>query len=130
MEDTPTVHIPTVWVVNYAGHDYSRATEYGPLDFLTSGYVSMGNLERLFFIIAESVNKTKADDYLLLSGLLILNTIAAMAWLRKHKAVRFLLWDQKIRDYRRLTVTADQIDRLYDMMLIAESNKAVAEETA
>ena len=129
MTETPAVHHPTVWIVNYAGHDYSRATEFGPLDFLTQGYVSMGNLERLFFIIAESVNKTKSDDFLLLSGLLILNTIAAMAWLMKHKSVKFLLWDQKIRDYRRLTVTVDQIDRLYEMMLVASSSGTRAQET-
>ena len=118
---------PTVWVVNYAGHDYSRATEFGPIDFLTQGYVSMGNLERLFFTIAEAVNETSRDDFLLLSGLLILNTIAAMAWMRRHKMVKFLLWDQKIRDYRRLTISTDQIDRLYEMLTIASIDQPIEE---
>jgi len=108
----------TVWIVNFAGHDHTTAEEFGRLDFLTRGYVSMGSLDRLFYTVTEAVEHTKPDDYLLLSGLIALNAIAASVWLQHHGKIKLLLWDQKLRKYRVLPYSKDQIDILFEKLLI------------
>lgn len=108
----------TVWIVNYAGHDHSTAEEFGQLDFLTRGYVSMGSLDRLFYTVTEAIEKTSADDYLLLSGLIALNALATSIWLQRHGKVQLLLWDQKLGKYRLLSYSKNQIDQLFEKLLI------------
>lgn len=115
---------PTVWVVNFAGHNYEAAEEFGRLEYLTRGYVSMGSLDRLFYTVAEAVAKTEREDYLLLSGLIALNSIAAAVWLEKHRILRLLLWDQKLKKYRPLVITRDQIGTLFDKLVIAQASEA------
>lgn len=110
----------TVWIVNYAGHDHSTAEEYGELDFLTRGYVSMGSLDRLFYTVTEAIEKTEEEDYLLLSGLIVLNALAASVWLQRHGKVKLLLWDQKLGHYRLLTISQSQIDQLFEKLLVSE----------
>lgn len=107
---------PKVWVVNWAGHDYSPAKEYGELNWLTRGYVSLGNLDRLFYTVAEAVSQTHKDDFLLPAGLAILNVVAAAVWLRIHGSIRILVWDQKHDHYRELTFNGEQIDDLNEVL--------------
>lgn len=123
MPDSSVDPRPVVWVVNFAGHNYEPAEEFGRLDYLTHGYVSMGSLDRIFYTITEAIMETHRDDYLLLSGLIALNAIAATVWLRKHEILRLLLWDQKLKKYRPLVITADQIDRLFEKLIIAQGEK-------
>lgn len=103
---------PKVWVVNWAGHDYSPAAEYGELNWLTRGYISLGSLDRLFYTVAEAVSQTRDSDFLLPAGLAILNVVAAAVWLRVHGKIRILVWDQKKDHYRELTFKGDQVDDL------------------
>lgn len=110
----------TVWIVNYAGHDHSTAEEFGELDFLTRGYVSMGSLDRLFYTVTEAIEKTKKEDYLLLSGLIVLNALATAVWLQRHGKVKLLLWDQKLGKYRLLSFSQNQIDQLFEKLLVNE----------
>jgi hypothetical protein len=123
MPDSPVDPRPTVWVVNFAGHNYEAAEEYGRLDYLTQGYVSMGSLDRLVYTVSEAIADTHRDDYLLLSGLIALNALSAAVWLQKHKIMRLLLWDQKLRKYRPLVITLNQVDTLFDKLVIAKASE-------
>lgn len=111
---------PTVWVANWGGHDYSTAEEFGELNFLTRGYVSMGSLDRLFYTITQAVTKASPEDYLLLSGLLALNSVATLVWFHIHKRAKLLVWDQKLRRYRPLEIHEDQIDQLTEKLIIRD----------
>jgi len=101
-----------VWVVNYAGHDYSDAERFGELAFITKGYVSRGHLDRLLYEVAEGVAKSKPSDWLLPSGLITLNVLAAACWLHKHQHLRLLLWDNKRSQYREMKIREGQLDSL------------------
>lgn len=115
--------MPKVWVVNYAGHNYEPAESFGEIGYLSHGYVSMGNLERLFYSMVESVRETDNEDYLLLSGLLLLNAIAAIAWLERHGKAKMLSWDKKLGAYRVLVVTKDQVAKLFDVLTLNEAEE-------
>jgi hypothetical protein len=116
---------PKVWVANFGGHNYSTAEEFGELNFLTRGYVSLGSLDRLFYDVAQSINKTHREDYLLLSGLLAINAVAALTWMHVHSKVKLLVWDQKLKRYRPLEITGDQVDILLEQLVVRDVDVAV-----
>lgn len=101
-----------VWIVNFAGHDYSDAERFGELDYITRGYISLGHLDRILYTVSESVAKTDESDWLLPSGLILLNALTAAVWLKKHGTLNLLVWDQKTNCYRPMTISSPQIDGL------------------
>lgn len=104
--------MPNVFVVNYAGHDYSAAERWGKLLYLTTGHVSQGSLDRLNYDIAKGLRDSTPEDWLLPSGLLILNVIASAVWLRKHQELRLLVRDRKFSTYREMKLTDDHLSYL------------------
>lgn len=101
-----------VWIVNYAGHDYSDATRFGELDFITKGYVSRGSLDRLLYGVAESVARSEPSDWFLPSGMILLNVLAAVLWVKRHGKIKILSWDEKDREYKPMEVSPSQMDLL------------------
>ena len=110
----------TVWVANWGGHDYGTAEEFGDLNFLTRGYVSLGSLDRLFYTVTQAIAKTDREDYLLFSGLLALNAVAALVWIHHHGKAKLLIWDPKLKRYRPLEINGDQIDQLFEKLTIRD----------
>jgi hypothetical protein len=104
--------MPRVWVVNFAGHNHSKAETYGELRFITKGYVSLGSMDRVLFEVVESIAQTEPDDFMLPCGLLILNVIASAAWLHRHGVMRVLIWDKKGPTYREVEYTGEHLDYL------------------
>ncbi len=111
-----------VWIANLSEEfDYENAKSFGELRSFTSGYQNLGNLERLNIMLCKEVYKTDKDDYLLLGGVILVNVLAALAWLGRHRKVKLLLWDNRIRTYRVLHIKLDDFDRLFEMLTINES---------
>jgi hypothetical protein len=104
--------MPRVWVVNFAGHNHSKAETYGELRFITKGYVSLGSMDRVLFEVVESIAQTEPDDFMLPCGLLILNVIASAACLHRHGVMRVLIWDKKGPTYREVEYTGEHLDYL------------------
>lgn len=85
-----------VWIVNFAGHDFSNAKEYGELENLTVGRVNLISLDRAKFDLTQKIfEQTNVEDYLLLSGKPVLVAIAVSAWLYKHGKCRMLIHELK-----------------------------------
>ncbi len=103
--------MPTVFIVNHAGHDYSEAEKWGNLVSITSGHVSQGSLDRLLYDV-NCISKSEPIDWLLPSGLLILNVIATALWLRKHGELRLLVRDRKYSTYREMKISSSHFDYL------------------
>lgn len=87
-----------VWIVGDAGHDYSEAQKFGDLEFIFKqraypfGRVDV--LEKEF-----NLRDIRENDYLLLSGPLINNAVAAALWLKQHGYVNLLLFNAKREVY-------------------------------
>lgn len=122
-----------VWIVNLSGHNYRNAQKWGELRPITTGYVSQGSLDRMLYDVTSSVAKSEPEDWLLPSGMLPLNILAGLAWLRKHKQVKLLLWDRKKDNgsggYREMTVTMDHIDFLLEQLSSVEEIRSKAGES-
>lgn len=117
-----------VWVVNFAGHDYRKAEKYGEVVSVTSGYVSMGSLDRVLFDVIDKLKNSSADDWLLPSGLIAVNLVAAAVWLRMHGGLRMLLWDRKYDTYRQMIATGEHIDYLIESLKNADRQSVQREE--
>lgn len=116
--------VTKVWVPNLSkGRDYTKAESFGELRYFTAGYQSLGNLERLTYTFCLEVHKTDREDYLLLGGVILFNTLAALAWLSRHGRIKLLTYDSKINEYRAILITRDNLLRMFDRLTINEGNE-------
>jgi hypothetical protein len=85
--------VPKVYVVNKGFHDFSSAERYGRLIYMTEGYqpkFSVGTpLRRFQFCMQDS----KPEDWILLTGLSVLNCLACSVFALKHDRLNILLFN-------------------------------------
>lgn len=84
--------MPTVWITNRGGHDYSAAEKYGTLHFLTEGKVKRYATSTAYREFIDQMCDATIDDWLLISSLSILNSIASAILARRFGRVNFLLF--------------------------------------
>lgn len=105
-----------VFVANYAGHDYAEAEPFGEIRYITKGFISFGNLDRVKYQIAESILNTTKDDWLLLSGVSIINVLSALLWYERHGIVKLLNYDKSGGKYREMILTPGHLSQLLEML--------------
>lgn len=104
-----------IFVVNFAGHDFSKAFEYTGLPQeeaqinITEGNVDVFDIHRVVYTIKEKIKQSKEDDYLLLAGSIVLNCIAFSLWLERHGMVNLLIYNSKERCYTLRKITHRQM---------------------
>lgn len=91
--------MPRVWVVNESGHNFEAAEEYGELVPLTQGKVNIFNTERLYAEFQEKMRNLQPEDWILLSGNMVLNILATMVALKRQGEVRILIYDVINKEY-------------------------------
>lgn len=99
-----------VYIINKGGHDYSNAKRFGRLIYLSEGIMnrySVGRMYREFSVILKDSHK---DDYILVSGLNIMNSIAGAIFGSLHGRLNILLYRKNIYVERRIIL--DEL--LYD----------------
>lgn len=107
----------TVYITNYAGHDYSDAKRYGEIRAITAGHVSFQSLDRMKFECLQGIKDSSPTDWLLFSGAAPIAAVVAMAWLVKHKKVQMLVHDIKKRGtYRELVLTETNIHEIFEVL--------------
>ena len=82
----------TVWVPNKGAHDYSAAEVYGKLSFLTEGFVNRMSVGAIARSLAEKMQSSQPNDFLLITSLPILNLLAGTILAQKHGTLRILLF--------------------------------------
>ena len=106
-----------VLIVNFSGHNYSDATQYGDLVAITDGFVRPDLPDRALNEVVKKISKSTAEDWILPSGLLMLNIFTAIASYHKHGQVKLLLWDRKAtppNSYREVIVTKEQLELMFN----------------
>lgn len=99
-----------VFVANYAGHDLSSATKYGRLEFLTEGrHINIFDTDGLLLELRHKLQNAKENDFLLLSGSPVINSLATMIIFLKFGVINYLIFNSKSRQYVARTITEIQI---------------------
>jgi len=97
---------PTVWIVNAGAHNYDKAEKFGELNVLTEGRVNVFGVDNLKQELVEKLREGNAEknDYVLVSGYSVPNTIVSHYFLKKFGFVKFLLWEANHRRYMAVTM--------------------------
>ena len=100
-----------VYIVNKGGHDFSSAERFGSLVYLTEGETDPFQVTRVYRHMSPILSNSNRDDYLLVSGLTVINCIASSILARNHGSVNWLLYDKRNELYKVRTIDVDSLTR-------------------
>lgn len=94
----------TVFVSNYAGHDYTKAEVYGNLEFITRNHLRLDDVKTIVQTAQTKLANSTENDFLLLSGSSLISIIAYQILADRHGRVNLLYHDKKGNVYRTYTI--------------------------
>ena len=102
-----------VFIINKGSHDYSDAQRYGEIVYITEGSVNKFDVSQMFRECDSALASSEADDYILLTSLTTLCSVACAIFGRKHGRLNLLLFKDDRYVERRLVLngSADPIVR-------------------
>ncbi len=99
--------MPRVYIANKSGHDFRAAERYGTLVFLSEGKMSKFATNNMYRSFVKRMSNSEADDWLLVTGLTVMNNVAAAILAFKHGQVNMLIYNEEHNAYaeRRIKLT-------------------------
>jgi hypothetical protein len=100
-----------VYVISKGYHNWEPAEFYGELIFLSTtplGRTSVSNMVRMFEPVLE---ESEPDDFIVISGLSVMCSLACAIFAMKHSRLNLLLFDAATEKYVKRTVMFDQGDK-------------------
>jgi len=91
---------PTIWIVSKSAHNYEKAEKYGEIKFICDLYLSPYATGSMYRIIEQALKQSRPIDYILPTGLPIMNAIACSYFTLKHGKLNLLIFK---RDKDRMT---------------------------
>lgn len=99
-----------VYIPNNSGHDFSKAEEYGELVYITSGLIDKYGVNKMFRQASDKMADSSRGDYIMITGLPVLNSIVTSVFTSKHNCLNLLIYDIKTEEYvPRNIILEDQI---------------------
>jgi len=83
-----------VFIVNKGGHDFSSASSYGELVYLSEGSLNRYAVTNMYRQFAEILRHSTPDDYILLTGLTTMGVVACSIVSFMHGKLNLLLYKQ------------------------------------
>lgn len=80
-----------VYVLNRGAHDYSEAEAFGELCFCTDGPLDKWDTNQMYRELSNSMEDSQQDDYILLTSLTSLCSIACSIFTHKHGRLNLLI---------------------------------------
>lgn len=93
-----------VFVSNKSFHNFSDAERFGELVYLTDGQVNRFEVNQLSRQIHEALADAQEHDWLLVTSLSVINSIASAFLARRFSQLNMLIYDIKTRKYVSRTV--------------------------
>ncbi len=93
-----------VFIVNKGDHNYDAAKEFGELVIVSEGSIDKYEPAKIAEEFDKILVNSEPGDYILLSGLALVNAIATGLMVDMHGKVNFLLYHQRKRIYIPKTV--------------------------
>jgi hypothetical protein len=85
---------PKVFITNKGAHDYSDAERYGDLVFCTEGLIGKFNTSQMVREFESAFVDSTADDYILLTSLTTLCSMACSVFACKHGRLNLLIFKE------------------------------------
>ena len=80
-----------VFIPNKGPHDYTEAERFGDLVFCTVGSLDKFDTAEMYRELDDAMHDSQPDDYLIITSLTSLCSIASAILAAKHKRVNFLI---------------------------------------
>lgn len=93
-----------VYVVNKGGHDYSDAERFGELVYLSEGTQNRFAAGAIYRAFVEVLQDSNRGDYILVTSMNVLNSIASAIFARKHGKLNLLLFQAGRYEPRELDI--------------------------
>ena len=107
--------MPNVYIVNKGGHDHSDAKRYGILVYLSIGSINRYAVSEIYREFADKLYNSEAHDYILITGLSVMSSIACSIFSRMHGRLNLLLYrnsrDGEKGRYLERTIMIDELIR-------------------
>lgn len=85
-----------IYVVNKSGHDMSPTKVYGDkLIYLTEGEVQRLKTNSIYRTVCNRMRDSEPDDWIVQTGLTVINMIVCAVFARKHGKLNLLLYRKK-----------------------------------
>jgi hypothetical protein len=84
---------PRVYVPNKSHHDFGDASRFGTVVWLTEGPLNRFEINDMYRRIMPLMADAEAMDYLLLTGPITANVIAASILAQRFGRINYLLWN-------------------------------------
>ncbi len=96
-----------IFIPNKGPHDYKDAQRFGELVYITEGFLEYNSIGFMYRKLVQYLNDSQPDDYLLVSGLPLLNLLAGAILGRKHGKLNLLLYRRS--EYLSRTLMLDNL---------------------
>jgi len=98
--------MPNVYIINRASHDYTEAEKYGNIVYLSEGSINRYATNKIYRQFNEILKDSSPDDYILLTGLTVMTSIACSIFAVKHGRLNLLIFRPNTFTYaeRRLII--------------------------
>ena len=83
-----------VYIVNRGGHDFSMAERFGKLIFLSEGSINRYAVTAMYRQFSDILSNSNSHDYILPTGLSMMNVIAAAIFSFQHGRLNLLLFKE------------------------------------
>ena len=93
-----------VFVVNKGAHDYTDALHYGTLVYCTEGLVGKYSTSQMVREFEQAFANSSPDDYILLTSLTTLCSIACSVFAVKHGKLNLLIFKEDKYVVRRVVI--------------------------
>jgi len=84
--------MPKVYVVNRGGHNHNDAERYGELIFMSSGTINRYAVSQMYRQFIDHLKDSSPDDYILITGLSVMASVACSIFARIHGRLNLLLF--------------------------------------
>jgi len=81
-----------VFVVNKGCHDHSDAERFGELVFLSEGSINRYAVANMYREFVRHLEKSKKEDFILITGLSVMSSVACSIFARLHGRLNLLLY--------------------------------------
>ena len=96
MSDSDSTKPRKVFIPNRSVHDFSAAEPHGRLIYLTEGKIDPYATSKYYRMFEDRLKDSDPEDYILLTGLNMINVIAVIIMTRMHNRVNLLLFKSRI----------------------------------
>ena len=81
-----------VFIINRGGHDHSDAKRFGELVYLSEGAVNRYAITEMYREFVQVLKTSNEEDYILLTGLSVMSSLACAIFARLHGRLNLLLY--------------------------------------